>query len=331
MAQRKALISGINGQDGSYLAELLLDNGYEVHGIVRRDALEDSAHRLSNISHLLDRLKLHSGSVDNHLSVYKIVGNVVPDECYHLAASSFVSYSFDDEASVLSNNFNSTHYLLASVKELSPHCRFYFAGSSEMFGNAEAAPQNEQSRFNPRSIYGISKLAAYHLVRNYRLHHGVFACAGILYNHESPRRGYEFVTRKITSTAAKIHLGLAHSIELGNVDARRDWGYAPEYVDAMHRMLRHDVPDDYVIATGQLHSVREFLQAAFAVVGLDYQQYLRINPEYFRPDESVPLCGDAGKARQVLGWQPHMPLQDIAAEMVRHDLALLGGKPALTS
>lgn len=227
---KRALITGINGQDGSYLAELLLSKSYEVHGIVRREAIEDPAHRLTNINHMLDRLRLHTGSVDNHLSVYRIVSQVRPDECYHLAAASFVNNSFDDETSVLSSNFNSTHYLLSSIKELVPDCRFYFSGSSEMFGEAACAPQDETTRFNPRSIYGISKLAAYHLVCNYRKHHNIFACAGILYNHESPRRGFEFVTRKITFTVAQIHLGLADRLELGNVDARRDWGYSPKYV-----------------------------------------------------------------------------------------------------
>jgi len=325
MSSRKALITGINGQDGSYLAERLLADGYEVHGVVRREAIEDPAHRLVNIRHMLDRLRLHAGSIDNHLSIYRIVNQVRPDECYHLAASSFVSYSFDDESSVLANNFNSTHYLLSSIKELAPACRFYFAGSSEMFGNADASPQNESTPFNPRSIYGISKLAGHHLVANYRRQHGIFCCTGILYNHESPRRGFAFVTRKITSTAAKIHLGLARQLELGNVDARRDWGYAPEYVGAMRAMLAQDQPDDYVIATGVLHSVREFLDAAFKVVGLDYRDYLRSAPEYFRPDEAVPLRGDASKAARALGWAPKVALSEIANEMVHADIALLKG------
>lgn len=325
MPAKKALITGINGQDGSYLAELLLGKGYEVHGVARRDAIEDPAHRLVNIGHLLDRIRLHVGSVDNHLSIYRIVNQVRPEECYHLAAASFVSYSFDDEASVLASNFNSTHHLLSSIKELSPACRFYFAGSSEMFGSAEVHPQNESTRFNPRSIYGISKLAGYHLVCNYRRQHGLFACTGILYNHESPRRGFEFVTRKISSTVARIHLGLADRLELGNIDARRDWGYSPEYVQAMHTMLEHEKPDDYVIATGKLHSVREFLEAAFAVIGRDYRQYVHSSQEYFRPDEAVPLYGDFAKASRALGWRPVKALPEIAAEMVRADIALLQG------
>lgn len=319
----RALITGISGQDGSYLAETLLAHGYEVHAIVRREAIEDPDRRLVNIRHVASLLHLHVGSIDNHLSVYKIIATVVPDECYHLAAASFVSYSFDDEASVLQNNFNSTHYLLASLKELAPRCRFYFAGSSEMFGHALVSPQNESTAFNPRSVYGISKLSAYHLVRNYRLNHGMFACAGILYNHESPRRGFEFVTRKITSAVAKIHLGLATIIELGNVDARRDWGYAPDYVDAMQRILRHDVADDFVIGTGHPRTVRDFLDRAFKVVGLDYRKHLHINSDYFRPDEAVPLCGDSAKAERLLGWKPKKDFDEMVNEMVKHDIARL--------
>lgn len=323
VSQKRALITGINGQDGSYLAEFLLARGYEVHGAVRREAIEDSAHRLANIGHLTGQVQLHVGSIDNHLSVYRTVARVRPDECYHLAAASFVSYSFDDEASVLASNFNATHHMLSSLKELAPECRFYFAGSSEMFGNAETSPQNEDTRFNPRSIYGISKLAGYHLTCNYRRQHKLFACAGILYNHESPRRGYEFVTRKITSTVARIDLGLTDRIELGNIDARRDWGYAPEYVAAMHAMLAYDKPDDYVIGTGRVHSVRDFLEAAFSVVGRDYRQYVHTNREYYRPDEAVPLRGDYSKAARVLAWRPSKGLREIAAEMVQADIALL--------
>lgn len=325
MGRRVALITGISGQDGSYLAQYLLSKGYEVHGIVRREAIEDPAHRLRNIIPILDEIRLHAGSVDNHLTIYKIVSMVRPDECYHLAAASFVNYSFDDELSVLSNNFNSTHYLLASVKELVPACRFYFAGSSEMFGEAEDAPQNEVTRFNPRSVYGISKVAGHHLVSNYRRHHGIFACTGILYNHESPRRGYEFVTRKVTSAVAKIHLGQLDHLAVGNMDARRDWGYAPEYVEAMWRMLNHEVADDYVIASGCTHTVHEFIEMAFGVVGLDYRDWVRIDPAYFRPDEAVPLVGDSAKAARILGWRAQKKLEDIVEEMVVSDIRLLKG------
>ena len=321
---KRALITGINGQDGSYLAELLLGKGYEVHGVVRRDALEDPAHRLANIRHLQKEIALHVGALENHLSIYKIVAAVRPDECYHLASSSFVSYNFEDEASIVSNNFTATHSLLSTLKELAAQCRVYFAGSSEMFGDAKMTPQNEATPFNPRSVYGISKLAAFHLARNYREHHGMFISAGILYNHESPRRGYQFVTRKISSTVAKIKLGLAQALPLGNVEARRDWGYAPDYVMAMHAMLQKDAPSDYVVATGATHSVRDFLRIAFGVVDLDYERYVTIDRDYFRPSETVVLCGDARLARRELGWAPSKTFEDIVAEMVLADVRLLG-------
>ncbi len=323
---KKALITGINGQDGSYLAELLIQKGYEVHGVVRREAMEGAANRLVNIKHLQGKIHLHVGAVDNHLSIYKIVAEVKPDECYHLASSSFVSYSFEDESSIVSNNFTATHSLLSSIKELAPDCRVYFAGSSEMFGDVTVFPQNECTPFNPRSVYGISKLAAFHLARNYRAHHKIFVSVGILYNHESPRRGFQFVTRKITSSVAKIHLGLANSLELGNIDAKRDWGYAPDYVAAMHAMLQTEKPDDFVVATGVLHSVKDFLIAAFSVVGLNHEPYVRINPEYYRPSEPVPLCGDASKAKDLLSWQPSRVFDDVIKEMVLADIELLRKK-----
>src|SRR5512138_3800309 len=279
---KKALITGIAGQDGSYLADLLLSKGYEVHGIVRRIAIEDSTHKLKNIGHIHDRLKLHVASLDNVLSLIKTIREVMPDECYHLAASSFVSYSFEDEMSILNNNINSTHYLLAALKEFVPRCRFYYAGSSEMFGAVETSPQDERTPFNPRAIYGVSKVAGYHLVKNYRQQYGMFACSGILYNHESPRRGYEFVTRKIVSSAVRIKLGLLDYVYLGNLDARRDWGYAPDYVNAMWLMLQHGNPDDYVVATGETHAVREFCQVAFDCLGLDYEKYVIVDPMFFR-------------------------------------------------
>ncbi len=323
--KRKALITGITGQDGSYLAELLLAKGFEVHGIIRREALEDPTHRLTNIIAIQDKIHLHVANIDNPLSIRKIVSDVRPDQCYHLAAASFVSYAFDDENTILSHNFSATHYLLSSLKELAPKCRLYFAGSSEMFGEPDTFPQNEKSRFNPRSLYGISKLASYHLVANYRRQHGLFACAGILYNHESPRRGFEFVTRKITSSVAQIHLGLLNRLELGNIAAKRDWGYAPEYVQAMVAMLEHDSPDDYVIATNVLHSVEDVLRLAFSAIGKDYKNFVEVNEQYFRPETDIPLVGDSSKARKVLGWKSERNLESIIEEMVAADIKLLKG------
>jgi GDPmannose 4,6-dehydratase len=320
--KRKALITGIAGQDGSYLADLLLSKGYEVHGIVRRIAIEDSAHKLKNIGHLHNRVKLHVASLDNVLSLIKTIRTVMPDECYHLAASSFVSYSFEDEMSILNNNINATHYLLAALKEFTPHCRFYYAGSSEMFGAVESSPQDERSPFNPRAIYGVSKVAGYHLVKNYRQQYNMFACSGILYNHESPRRGYEFVTRKIISSAVRIKLGLQEFVTLGNLDAHRDWGYAPDYVNAMWLMLQAEAPDDYVVATGETHTVREFVATAFSCVGLDYEQYIRIDPKFFRPAEQVQLCGNPAKIQEKLGWRRTRTFQEIVEEMVANEMEL---------
>jgi len=320
--QKKALITGIAGQDGSYLADLLLAKGYEVHGIVRRIAIEDSAHKLKNIGHLHDRVKLHVASLENVLSLIKTIREVMPDECYHLAASSFVSYSFEDEMSILNNNINATHYLLAALKEFVPDCRFYYAGSSEMFGTVDHSPQDERSPFNPRAIYGVSKVAGYHLVKNYRQQYGMFACSGILYNHESPRRGYEFVTRKIISSAVRIKLGLQESLSLGNLDAHRDWGYAPDYVNAMWLMLQAESPDDYVVATGETHTVREFVATAFACLGLDYEKYVRIDPQFFRPAEQVQLCGNPAKIAAKLGWVRSLTLDEIIREMVLSEMEL---------
>lgn len=323
---KKVLITGISGQDGSYLAELLLDRGYEVHGIIRRESLEDKEHKLTNLVGIINQIHLHTASIDNHLSIYKIISQVKPDECYHLAAASFVSYSFDDELSVLTNNFNSTHYLLSSIKELCPECKFYFAGSSEMFGDADVSPQCEDTKFNPRSIYGISKLSSYHLVKNYRKQHGIFACTGILFNHESPRRGYEFVTKKIVASAVKISMGLANTIELGNIEALRDWGYSKDYVEGMTMMLAHSQPEDFVLATGELHSVKDFLDIAFSHLGLDYRKYLVINQEFFRPNEAIPLKGDYSKAKTILGWHPKKAFKEIIHEMIENELKIQKGK-----
>ncbi len=322
----RALITGITGQDGSYLAELLLERGYEVHGIVRRVALEDPVHRLRLIDHLKSQVQLHSGSLESYASIFRVIGAVQPQECYHLAAQSFVSYSFDDEFSTLNSNINGTHFVLSALRELAPACRFYFAGSSEMFGRAEEVPQRETTSFHPRSAYGISKIAGYHLTRNYREAYGLHASCGILFNHESPRRGYEYVTRKITSTAARIYKGLADELRLGNLDAVRDWGHAREYVVAMWLMLQQATPDDYVVATGAAHSVRDFLEAAFSCLGLDYRRYVKVDQKLFRPAETQHLCGNAEKAARVLGWRPQIGFHELVKEMVEADVTLLEGQ-----
>lgn len=323
---KKALITGITGQDGSYLTEFLLSKGYEVHGIVRRMAIEDPEHRLWRIYHVLDRIHLHAASLESFPSIYKAVGLIKPDECYHLAAQSFVAYSFEDEFSTLNTNINGTHYVLAAIKERAPECRFYFAASSEMFGNAPVVPQNEKTPFYPRSSYGISKVAGYHLTRNYRESYGMKASCGILYNHESPRRGFEFVTRKITSHAAKIKLGLTKELRLGNLDANRDWGHSSEYVKAMWLMLQRNQPGDYVIATGESHSVRDFLEVAFSYVGLDYKDYVVVDPIFIRPSDVNTLLGDSSKAQRELGWKHTISFESLVHEMVDADLRLFKNK-----
>ncbi len=320
----RALITGITGQDGSFLAEFLLAKGYEVHGIVRRVALEDPEHRLGRLSQIRPRLVLHAASLESYASIHQVVAATIPDECYHLAAQSFVSYSFDDEFSTLQTNINGTHYLLAAIKNLSPRCRFYFAGSSEMFGKVDEVPQNEKTAFHPRSTYGISKVAGFELTRNYRETYGTHATSGILFNHESPRRGFEFVTRKITSGLARIAAGKSRELRLGNLDAKRDWGHAAEYVQAMWRMLQLDEPEDFVIATGQTHSVREFVQLAADHIGLDWEKYVVIDPALYRPSEVNILVGDAAKAARVLGWRPSATFSDIVLEMIRHDCRAVG-------
>ncbi len=317
---KRALITGITGQDGSYLAELLVSKGYEVHGIVRRVALEDPAHRLARLDSVRDRIKLHAASVESFPSLFQAVAAIAPDECYHLAAQSFVSYSFDDEFSTFDININGTHFLLAVLRQLVPQCRFYFAGSSEMFGKVEQVPQTEETRFHPRSTYGISKVCGYELTRNYREAYNTFAASGILFNHESPRRGFEFVTRKITSGVARIAAGDTKELRLGNLDAKRDWGHAREYVEAMWLMLQAPKPDDYVVATGETHSVREFCEVAFAEANLDYRDHVVVDERFYRPAEVDLLIGDASKAKRVLGWEPKTTFRDLVREMVREDL-----------
>ena len=318
--KKKALITGITGQDGSYLAELLLIKDYEVHGIVRRVAIEDPEHRLWRIKHLLDEIEVHPASLESYPSIFQVMMKVKPDEIYHLAAQSFVSYSFEDEFSTLTVNINGTHYVLAACREVVPKARFYFAASSEMFGRASTSPQNERTPFHPRSAYGISKVAGFDLTRNYREAYSLHASSGILFNHESPRRGFEFVSRKITSHAARIRLGQASELRLGNLDACRDWGHAREYVRAMWSILQQDKPDDYVVASGETHSVLEFLEIAFGYLGLDYKKYVKVDPHLYRPAEVSLLLGDCSKAKEKLGWSYSCSFKDLVREMVDGDL-----------
>jgi len=322
--KKKALITGITGQDGSYLAELLLREGYEVHGIVRKNTL-DAPGKLANLENIKAQLNLHETGMDNILTLEKLLKSIQVGECYHLAAPSFVSYSLDDEFQNFSSGFQCTHTLFSALKETSPKCKAYFAGSSEMFGNAIESPQDEETPYRPRSLYGISKLASYHLVRNYREKQNLFVSVGILFNHESPRRGHEFVTRKISFSVAGIKKGLQDKLALGNLYAKRDWGYAPEYAEAMWKMLQVDQPDDFVIATGTTHTVREFVEAAFSSVQLDYREFVTTDPRYFRPSEQVSLIGDPSKAKRVLGWSAKKPFQEMINEMVQNDLAHLSG------
>ena len=324
MAPKTALITGITGQDGSYLAELLLAKGYEVHGLVRRVALEDPEHRLSRIQNILDQLHLHAASLESYASVHRVVDEVRPAECYHLAAQSFVSYSFDDEFSTMNMNINGTHFLLDSVRNLVPDSRFYFAGSSEQFGRSDEVPQSETTRFHPRSCYGVSKVAGYELSRNYREAYGLNVNCYILFNHESPRRGFEFVTLKITYGVARIAAGQADHLRLGNLEAKRDWGHSREYVEAMWLMLQQPSGDDYVVATGENHTVREFAELAFSFAGLNYQDYVVIDPQLHRPLEVNALVGDASKAKEKLGWAHTLGFENLVREMVSADLELLG-------
>ncbi len=320
---KRALITGITGQDGSYLAEHLLSLGYEVHGLVRRVALEQPELRLGRLKNCRDRIQLHPGSLDSYPSIFHIFTKHQFDECYHLAAQSFVAESFADGFSTMNTNINGTHYVLAALREIQPKCRFYFAGSSEMFGKVRDTPQRETTPFHPRSPYGVSKVAGFYLTLNYREAYGMPCSSGILFNHESPRRGHEFVTRKITDGVARIKLGLSSELLLGNLEAKRDWGHARDFVRAMHLMLQQPESDDYVVATGETHSVREFCELAFGEVGLDYRQYVRKSEAVYRPAEVDLLIGDFSKARKVLQWEPTVKFAGLVKEMVQADLELL--------
>jgi GDPmannose 4,6-dehydratase len=328
---KRALISGITGQDGSYLAELLLDKGYEVHGLIRRS----SSFSTGRIEHLYKdpheedvRLFLHYSDLTDASSLITTLNRVRPDEVYNLGAQSHVKVSFEMPEFTADSTAMGTLRLLEAVRHVDHEVRFYQAGSSEMFGQVVERPQSETTAFRPRSPYAVSKVFAHQMTIQYREAYGLFAANGILFNHESPRRGATFVTRKVTRGVAAIVAGTLDKLYLGNLDARRDWGYAPEYVEAMWRILQHDQPDEFVVATGEMHTVREFVERAFALVGLDWTDHVVIDPRYFRPTEVDELCGDPSKARDALGWEPTTTFPELVRIMVVADLQEAGLDPA---
>jgi GDPmannose 4,6-dehydratase len=313
---KKALITGITGQDGSYLAELLLEKGYEVHGVMRRSSTETA----ERIEHVKDRLHIVQGDLLDEVSLMHALENIQPDEIYNLAAQSFVHTSWNQP--VLTGEFTALGVtrLLDGMRFVCPKARFYQASSSEMYGKVHAVPQNEDTPFHPRSPYAVAKVYGHYIALNYRESYGMYAVSGILFNHESPRRGKEFVTRKISDGVARVKLGVAGELRMGNLDAKRDWGFAGDYVKAMWLMLQQPEPDDYVIATGVTHSVRDFCEMAFAHAGLDYKKFVVTDPAFLRPAEVDLLKGDASKARKALGWKPEVNLQQLVAMMVDADL-----------
>ena len=322
MAQ-KALITGITGQDGSYLSEFLLEKGYEIHGLIRRS----SSFNTARINHLYSdphdpqaRLKLYYADLTDGARLRELLAQIKPDEVYHLGAQSHVRVSFDEPVYTAQVDAIGTVRLLEAVRDTGLAVRFYQASSSEMFGQAAEVPQKETTPFHPRSPYACAKVYSFYQTINYRESYNMFCCNGMLFNHESPRRGETFVTRKITRAATRIKEGLQEKLYLGNLEARRDWGFAGDYVEAMWLMLQQDKPDDYVIATGQMHSVQEFLELAFDRVKLDYSKYVEIDPRYCRPAEVDVLCGDASKARRVLGWEPKVGFEELVAMMIDADL-----------
>ena len=316
---KKALITGITGQDGSYLAEFLLFKGYEVHGLIRRSSVLNTA----RIDHLGKSLFLHHGDLSDSGQIANVIYNIKPDEIYHMGAQSQVWVSFESPEYTGDITALSTTRILEAVRRSGINAKFYQSSSSEMFGNSPS-PQNEDTAFRPRSPYAVSKVYSYWMARNYREGYNLFACNGILFNHESPRRGETFVTRKITRGIANILAKKDEKIYLGNIEAKRDWGYAPEYVEAMWSMLQQDAPDDYVIGTGEVYSVKEFLEEAFSYLDLDWKEYVEIDSRYFRPTEVQHLLVDASKARQKLGWTPKVSFKELVRIMVDYDLGLLG-------
>lgn len=320
MMEKKAFVTGISGQDGSYLAELLLDRDYTVIGLERRTVC-DSKHKMKNIGHLLnnERLIIEQGDVTDLPSLQRIVDEYRPQEIYNLAAQSHVGTSFKSPVSTSEINLNGCLNLLETIRLLDPKIKFYQASTSEMFGDNVKCPQNENTHFSPVSPYACAKLAAHHMVGTYRKSYNIFACSGILFNHESPRRGENFVTRKITKAAARIKMGLQDELRLGNLEAQRDWGFAGDYVEVMHKMLHHSEPDDYVVATGETNSVQDFLNYVFDYAELNVEDHVIIDSKFYRPCEVPKLWGDPSKAKRILGWQPKVSFKELAIMMYEAD------------
>lgn len=316
---KSALITGITGQDGSYLAELLLSQGYEVHGVVRRTSSPNN----ERISHLLDKIHIHQGDLIDQTSLTNLVRTIQPNEVYNLAAQSFVPTSWDQPLFTAEATGLGVTRLLEAIRQTDKSIRFYQASSSEMFGKVHETPQSETTVLHPRSPYGVAKVYGHYITINYRESYDMYACSGILFNHESPRRGLEFVTRKITDGVARIKLGLQDKLHLGNLDAKRDWGFAGDYVKAMWLMLQQDVADDYVVGTGETHTVREFVDIAFSHVGLNYEDHVVIDPKFYRPAEVDILLADPTKAKKELNWECEVSFQELVVKMVDSDLALL--------
>ena len=311
-----AIITGITGQDGSYLAELLLKKKYKVYGLLNPKKKSN----LKNLKGFYKKISLKKIDINNFSKIKKIIKKVKPNEFYHLAAQSFINYKFEDEFFKLNPNINGTHYILSAIKEFSPKTKFYFASSSELFGNVKTSPQNEETKFNPRSAYGVSKVAGFYLTKNYREAYNIHACSGILYNHESPRRNINFVSRKITKNLSLILKGKLKKITLGNINSKRDWGHAKDYVYAMWKMLQIKKPDDFVIGTGKMHTVKDFIKIAFQHVNLDYNKFIKIDKKLFRPNDKIILKANFSKAKNKLKWKPKIKFKSLVKEMVDYDL-----------
>ena len=311
-----AIITGISGQDGSYLAELLLKKKYKIYGILNPQKKKN----LKNLKEIKKKLFFRNIDLNNYKKIKDLIRRIKPSEFYHLAAQSFINYKFEDEFFKLNPNINGTHYILSAIKQFSPKTKFYFAASSELFGNVKKSPQNEDTKFNPRSAYGVSKVAGFYLTKNYREAYNIHACSGILYNHESPRRNENFVSRKITKNLSLIIKGKVKKISLGNINSKRDWGHAKDYVYAMWKMMQLKKPQDFVIGSGKTHTVKDFIKLAFKYANLNYKKYIKIDNKLFRPNDKVILKANFNKAKKILKWKPTITFKSLVKEMVEYDL-----------